>query len=200
MNLPKIIAIVRLAEYSKAVEVAEALSLGGITCLEFTLTGKGADDAVKAVRKRFPNLLVGLGSIRTQKDVELALECESQFIVTPAFVPEVVKFSTKNNLPIVCGTITPSEMLQATDAGAPFLKVFPARSFGPKYIQDVLAPLPDLKLVPTGGVDASNIKAYLDAGAVSAGVGGKLVDAASVERNDFQSIINSAKELIQAIQ
>jgi 2-dehydro-3-deoxyphosphogluconate aldolase/(4S)-4-hydroxy-2-oxoglutarate aldolase len=200
MELPKIIAIVRLPEYSAAVRVAEALEKGGVSALEFTFTGAGVPEAVEEVRRRFPELKVGVGSVRTTEQVNIASSCGAQFIVTPALNPQVNKLSKSYGLTVASGSLTPTEMLQAVESGADYVKVFPIRHLGPQYIKDVLAPLPDLRIVPTGGVDHTNARSYLDAGAVAVAVGGSLVDTQAVARGDFGVLTERAAELIRATE
>ncbi len=120
-------------------------------------------------------------------------------MVTPALRPTVIATCRGRGTPILCGAFTPSEALEAHEAGADMVKIFPARLGGPQYIRDILAPLPFLKLVPTGGVGPENARAYLDAGAAAVGIGGNLVSAAAVAAGDWAKITAVARACVEAV-
>src|SRR5258708_1529551 len=149
----KIVAVIRLHDYNHAVETARALVAGGIPVLEFTLTGQGAIDAVVATRKALGDSVVaGVGTVLKAEDAEAAIGAGAQFVVTPAVRPAVIAACVNRQTLSIAGGLTPTELLAAHEAGSELVKVFPAQVGGPRYIKDVLAPLPFLKLVPTGGV------------------------------------------------
>jgi 2-dehydro-3-deoxyphosphogluconate aldolase/(4S)-4-hydroxy-2-oxoglutarate aldolase len=181
----RVVAIVRLREGAALLEVAEALVAGGITTLEFTLTTPGAAEAIERCRARFGEaVVVGAGTVRDADDARRCLAAGAQFLVSPGFDPDVIAAARDGGALAMPGAMTPTEILAAWRAGADVVKVFPARALGPRYIADVLAPLPDVLLMPTGGVDATNAADYLRAGAVAVAVGGNLIDAAVVARAD----------------
>lgn len=197
----KIVAIVRLEDYSGAVEVARALAAGGVTVLEFTLTGQGAMEAVSATRSALGEAVcVGVGTVLKPEDAEAAIDAGAQFAVTPTVRRGVIEVCIKRHTPVACGGLTPTELLEAHEAGAGMVKVFPARLGGPKFIKDVLAPLPFLKLVPTGGVGPENARDYLSAGAVAVGIGGNLVSNKLVAAGAFDQITETARTCAQAVQ
>jgi 2-dehydro-3-deoxyphosphogluconate aldolase / (4S)-4-hydroxy-2-oxoglutarate aldolase len=196
----RIIAIVRLENYNAAVEVAQALLAGGITAVEFTLTGSGAHEAIAACRATFAeHMQIGVGTVLEERAARAAIKAGAQFVVTPTIRPEVIIECRAAGVPIACGAFTPSEALQAHELGADMIKIFPARGLGPNYMRDLLAPLPFLKLVPTGGIGPENARSYLDAGAVAVGIGGNLVSAAAVAAHDWQAITTMAQRCVQAI-
>jgi len=196
----KIVAVVRLEDYSRAVEVAHALRDGGVTVLEFTLTGRGAIDAVRAVRAKLGSSVhVGIGTALTTEDTAAALDAGAQFVVTPAVRTPVIDLCVSRGVPIACGALTPTELLVAHDAGATFVKLFPASLGGARYVKDVLAPLPFLKIIPTGGVSVENARGFLNAGAVAVGVGGNLVPSAAVASGAFSDITRNAQAYISAV-
>lgn len=196
----KIVAVVRLEDYTHAVAVAQALRDGGVTVLEFTLTGRGAIDAVRAVRNTLGDSIhVGIGTALTRKETEAAIDAGAQFVVTPALRRDVIALCVKRDIPIASGGLTPTELLEAHEAGAELVKLFPASVGGPKYIKDVLAPLPFLKIVPTGGVSLENAKQFLAAGAVAVGVGGNLVSPQAVASGSFSEITTNAAAYVRAI-
>jgi 2-dehydro-3-deoxyphosphogluconate aldolase/(4S)-4-hydroxy-2-oxoglutarate aldolase len=196
----KIVAIIRLDEYSRAVEVARALVDGGISCLEFTLTGRGAIEAVAATRAALGDAAcVGVGTVLQAQEADDALGGGAQFLVTPAVRPDVIATAVSRGALVIAGGLTPTELLTAHEAGAELVKLFPARLAGPAYVRDVLAPLPFLKLVPTGGVSAENARDYLAAGAVALGIGGNLVPAKAVAAGNFAQITAAARAIVAAV-
>jgi 2-dehydro-3-deoxyphosphogluconate aldolase/(4S)-4-hydroxy-2-oxoglutarate aldolase len=197
----KIVAVIRLDDYSHAVDVARALAVGGVTILEFTLTGQGAIEAVTATRKSLGDAVcVGVGTVLKSEDAAAAIDAGAQFEVTPALRRQVIEVCIKRNTLIVCGGQTPTELLDAYEAGAQVVKVFPARLGGPKFIKDLLAPLPFLKLVPTGGVSPENAREFLEAGAVAVGIGGNLVSNKLVAAGAFDQITETARACVKAVQ
>jgi 2-dehydro-3-deoxyphosphogluconate aldolase/(4S)-4-hydroxy-2-oxoglutarate aldolase len=196
----QIVAIVRLERYDRAIEIARALLAGGIRALEFTLTGAGAHAAIGDCREALgDDAQIGVGSVLTPHDAAAAIDAGAQFVVTPALRPQAIDVCRARGVPILCGALTPTEALMAHEAGADMVKIFPARLGGPSYIKDILAPLPFLKLVPTGGVGAENARAFLDAGATAVGIGGNLIAADAVARGDWERITAAARACVQAI-
>ena len=201
LRAAKIVAIIRLDEYSRAVEVAQALAVGGITTLEFTLTGKGAIEAIGAVRAALGSTIcVGIGTVLRAEEAQAAIDAGAEFLVTPALRPAVIDVAVKRSTLILSGGLTPTELLTAYEAGAEMVKLFPARLANPAYLKDLLAPMPFLQVVPTGGVSAENARAYLDAGAVAVGIGGNLVPAKAVATGDFAQISATARACVAAVQ
>ena len=196
----KIIAIVRLDYYASAVDVARALAAGGIRVLEFTLTGTGAIEAIAATRLALGDTVcVGAGTVLSAADAHATIAAGAQFVVTPALRPAVIEVCVSHNVLAVCGGFTPTELLQAHECGAQLIKVFPAQAAGARYLSDVLAPLPFLKLVPTGGISALNAREYLAAGAVAVGIGGSLVSRKAVGARAFGEITAAATQCRAAI-
>jgi len=190
----RVVAIVRLENYDRASEIARALVAGGVRSLEFTLTGKGAFAAIEKVRGELgEDAQVGVGTVLTVEDTERSIAAGAQFVVTPAFRPLVIAACNRLNIPSLCGGFTPSELLAAHEAGAPIVKLFPARQTNPNYLKDLLAPLPFLRVIPTGGIDHTNARTWLDAGAVAVGIGGKMVAADRVAAADWESITTQAR-------
>ena len=196
----KIVAVVRLDDYTRGVDVAQALVAGGVTVLEFTLTGHSALEAISATRQALGDAsCVGVGTVLKPEDAEAAIDAGAQFVVTPALRRQVIATCVKRQILILCGGFTPTELLEAHEAGAELVKVFPAQLGGPKFIKDVLAPMPFLKLVPTGGVSPENARDYLSAGAVAVGIGGNLVSNKLVATGAFDQITAKAQACMDAI-
>jgi len=193
------IAIVRLDDLSASVELSRALLAGGVGIVEFTLTNHKALDAVENVREHLgDHMIVGAGTVLDAESARSAILAGAQFLVTPVLAPEVIDCGRRYGVPVMCGALTPTEILSAWQAGADFIKVFPARTFGPAYIKDVLAPLPMLRLVPTGGVDAHNCRQYLEAGAYTVALGSNLVNPRKVSEGDWEGITRAASQVVSA--
>jgi len=196
----KIVAVVRLEDYARAVDVARALVSGGVTVLEFTLTGRGALEAVSATRKALGDAAcVGVGTVLKSEEAEAAIDAGAEFAVTPAVRRQVIETCVRRQTLVLCGGFSPTELLEAHEAGAELVKVFPAQQGGPKFIKDVLAPMPFLKLVPTGGVSPENARDYLKAGAVAVGIGGNLVSNKLVAAGAFDQITAVAQACVNAV-
>src|SRR6478736_10420902 len=173
---PGIIAIIRADSSDQLLHAAEALVAGGITAMEVTMTTPNALQVVGDVTARFGNkLLMGVGSVLDSETCRAAILAGAEFVVTPVTKPDVIRLANRYGKPIAAGAFTPTEALTAHESGADFIKLFPADQVGAPYIKNLLAPLPMLKLVPTGGVTPENIPDYLKAGAVAIGAGSTLV-------------------------
>lgn len=196
----RLIAIVRHKQYQYPAEVAQALVFGGVRLLEFTLSGEGALEAITAARRAVrPEIRVGAGTVLSAEAAAEAVAAGAEFIVTPVLSYQVIAACQNLRVPIACGAFTPTEIANAADAGADLVKLFPARLGGPKYVRDLLAPLPNLRLVPTGGVSADNAAEFLDAGAVAVAMGGNLVAEELIAQRRFGEITERAKKSVQAV-
>lgn len=199
----RMVAILRLDPLDHARELVEVLLSAGVRCLEFTLTNPEAPGWVERLIREEPRFsdgtaTLGVGSVRTAAAARQVLDAGAQFVVTPTLAIDAIHICTDRRVPIAVGAMTPSEIATAWDAGASLVKVFPARSLGPAYIKDVLAPMPELTLMPTGGIDASNAGEYLKSGAVAVGVGGQLCSQSAVNRQDWDAIHAIAKSMVAA--
>lgn len=193
------IAIIRLDDLTHAVEIARALLAGGISELEFTLTNKHALDALKSVRLAFGDaVVVGAGTVVNEEMAHASVRAGAQFLVTPIVAPGVVEVGLEHNVPVVCGAFTPTEIFSAWNMGADLVKVFPSGPLGPAYIKDILAPLPDILLVPTGGVNLQNCRQFLEAGAYSVAIGSSLIDKELVRAGDWAALEERARQYAQA--
>ncbi|MFL5608353.1 MAG: bifunctional 4-hydroxy-2-oxoglutarate aldolase/2-dehydro-3-deoxy-phosphogluconate aldolase [Gemmatimonadaceae bacterium] len=194
------VAVVRLHSTEAALRVVDALHAGGVTALEITVTVPDAFAVIAAVAKRFGDeVCVGVGTVLDVDTVRGAVQAGAQYVVSPVFRPAVVAESHRLGVPAMPGAITPTEILAAHDAGADVVKIFPADGFGPAYIKAVLAPMPFLRLMPTGGVTPENVGSWLAAGAVAVGLGGSLVDAALVAKGEWGAITERARRVSAAV-
>jgi len=192
-------AILRLRHLEHAVAMSCALRDGGITALEFPLTNAKATDAITQVRQALlDEVWVGAGTVLDAESASRAIGAGAQFLVTPAFLPGVIDVGLSRGIPVICGAYTPTEILAAWQAGATFVKVFPAGSAGPSYIRDLLGPFPDILLIPTGGVTLENCAAFLAAGAYTVAVGSHLVNEALAQQQDWKALTRRARHYVEA--
>jgi 2-dehydro-3-deoxyphosphogluconate aldolase/(4S)-4-hydroxy-2-oxoglutarate aldolase len=174
----RVVAILR--RVPRVEPVVEALVAGGIRIVEITLDSEGALETIERLRAT-PELTVLAGTVRTPADAEAAAAAGAEACVAPALVSETVERCRQLGVPAVPGAVTPSEIEAALALGVPLVKLFPGRLLGPGYVRDVLAPLAGTQLLVTGGVDLSNAREFLQAGAVAVGVGSALTAAADIE-------------------
>ena len=194
-----IIAVVRTSSSEQLIEVASALLAGGVDCIEITMTTPNALKVIANCRSAMSEALIGVGSVLSGKIAVEAIHAGAQFVVSPIFKREIIKAAHAADLPCVPGCFTPTEIITATDAGADIVKVFPAGMFGPKYFKALLAPMPNLKLSPTGGVNLETAADWIAAGAVTLGVGSALVTKAALAKVNFAEIQRLAGEYVRIV-
>jgi len=169
--------------------IAETFIQEGFTNLEITMNTPNATEIIAAVLEKYEGQLnVGAGTVLTKNEVNKVLSVGGQFIVSPVVDLSIIEYCKSKEVPIFPGAYSPTEIYQAAKAGARMVKVFPARGLGPTYIKDVLAPLDDLELMPTGGVNLDNIEAFLAAGAKAFGMGGNLFNPSLIEKKDWEGL------------
>jgi 2-dehydro-3-deoxyphosphogluconate aldolase/(4S)-4-hydroxy-2-oxoglutarate aldolase len=196
-----VVAIVRLADYSAAVAIAEALLKGGIEVVEFTYTNPGAGEAIERIKNAFgKEIMAGAGTVLDPETARAAILHGSDFIVTPTLKPETIRLCRRYSVPTVIGAFTPTEILTAWEEGATFVKVFPASSVGPRYLKDVGGPLPHVRLIPTGGVNLENAGDFIRAGASAIAVGTNLVDDHIVHEKNWALLTSRAEEFLMAVR
>jgi 2-dehydro-3-deoxyphosphogluconate aldolase/(4S)-4-hydroxy-2-oxoglutarate aldolase len=194
-----LIAIVRSKSDAFCFEAVTALGAAGCNVVEATLTTPGALNLVTDVRERLPHITMGIGSVLCVDHVLAAVEAGAQFVVTPVLNTSVIKACNDADLPIVCGAYTPTEAQTAHDAGADFVKLFPADTLGAKYIKALLAPLPHLRIIPTGGVDVTTIPELFSAGCIAVAAGSNLVSEALLVNRDSDGISARARLFVDAV-
>ncbi len=196
----KIVAIVRLDDLSTALHITEALVEGGIRAIEFTLTNPDAVKTIAAMRKTvYESVAIGAGSVITVEQVRAVADAGAQFVVSPVSKQDVIAACLERNLPAMPGAFTPTEIQQAWEWGASVVKVFPANHLGKRYIKDVKAPLPHLRLMPTGGINVDNLCEFLDLGAFAVGVGSSLINNDAVADRDWNRLRKNAERYVQQL-
>lgn len=194
-----IIAIVRASSSEQLIDVAKALLAGGVDCIEITMTTPNALAVIQQCRQAVKGALIGVGSVLDAATARAAIQAGAQFVVSPIFGPEVIAAAHAADLPAVPGAFTPTEILNATNAGADLVKVFPGGQFGPSYLKDILAPMPHLKLTPTGGVNLNTAADWIAAGAVTLGVGAALVSKAALAQGNLAEIEHLAAQYVRTV-
>jgi 2-dehydro-3-deoxyphosphogluconate aldolase/(4S)-4-hydroxy-2-oxoglutarate aldolase len=195
-----LVAILRGIPSELVPRVAEALLDGGVTTLEITMNSPDAPAQIrKASALAGARCNVGAGSVLNPGQLETALAAGASFIVTPVVQPAVISTCVRRGIPVFPGALSPSEILAAAELGAPVIKLFPADRHGPPYLQWLHDAFPDLRLMPTGGVDLESIAEYRRAGASAFGVGGPLLDKARVEAGDWAWLSARARAFHEAV-
>jgi 2-dehydro-3-deoxyphosphogluconate aldolase/(4S)-4-hydroxy-2-oxoglutarate aldolase len=196
----KLVAIVRLDDLSIAKELSSALVDGGIRAIEFTLTNPAAVATIGEIRQLVDeSVAIGAGSVISPDQVRAVAEAGAQFVVSPVCKREVIDACLALELPAMPGAFSPSEIQQTWEWGASVVKVFPANHLGRRYIKDVLAPLPHLRLMPTGGVNVDNMREFLKNGAFALGVGSSLINNETVADRDWDELRLNARRYVDQL-
>lgn len=196
---PGIVAVVRAQKPEQVMPLSEALLAGGVLAIEITMTTPNALAAIREARAALGNrALVGVGTVLDAATCRGAIEAGAEFVVTPICRTEFVKIAHDAGRPIMLGAYTPTEAQTAYEAGADFIKIFPADTLGPGYIKALRAPLPHLRIVPTGGVDVHNVADFLKAGCAALGVGGSLVSGKILQEANWPELTRKAAEFVAA--
>lgn len=172
----RVVAIIRTGAAGRAADAVHALVEGGLGTVEISLAGAGALEAIALAATAHPDALVGAGTVRGIDDAERAVSAGAAFLISPHLDRELVAWAARHDVLHVPGAFTPTEVCAALDAGARLVKLFPAARLGPRYVTDLLAPFPEARLVPTGGVGPADAGDYLAAGAAAVAIGGSLVN------------------------
>ena len=192
-----VVAVIRLQDPAKLRAVIDAIAAGGVRALEITMTVPRAIEMIGAIAPTLPKgFLIGAGTVLDGPTATRAANAGAQFIVSPVFRKEVITAAHVRDVPAMPGCMTPTEILEAWDAGADIVKVFPATALGPGFLKDVRAPLPDVRLMPTGGVTLENAGDWIRAGAVAVGVGSALLDAAAIAEGRYKVIEDNARKIV----
>jgi 2-dehydro-3-deoxyphosphogluconate aldolase/(4S)-4-hydroxy-2-oxoglutarate aldolase len=196
-----LIAILRHTDANRAIDTAEALAAAGADAVEVTLNTAGAMGMLRAIAGHFGSrLVIGAGTVLSADRAREAIDAGAELIVCPHFDAAIVRAAAERGVASIPGGFTPTEIFQAWSAGASMVKVFPAGPVGPRYIRDVLAPLNDTPLVPTGGVTLENAAEFIRAGASALGLGSALVDPKVVGAGNFDQLTATARAFLAAIQ
>jgi 2-dehydro-3-deoxyphosphogluconate aldolase/(4S)-4-hydroxy-2-oxoglutarate aldolase len=195
-----VVAVVRTKHPNKLIKIVEAIYEGGIKCIEITMTVPNALNMITQVRKSAsPEILVGVGSVLDSDTAQKAIDSGAQFVVSPIFNKNILATVHKNELPVMPGTFTPTEIFNAQREGADIVKVFPADVLGMSFFKSIKAPMPDLKIMPTGGVTLDNAGDWIKSGACAVGIGSALLDERAIEENNFNKLTQNAQRIMNSI-
>ena len=196
-----VVAVIRMRDPAKLRAVVDAIAEGGVRALEITMTVPGAVDLIRQIAPTLPSGFVfGAGTVLDAGTVARVVDAGAQFIVSPVFRRSVIEACGTHDVAALPGCFTPTEILDAWDAGAHIVKVFPATTLGPSYLKDVRAPLPHVKLMPTGGVTVENAGDWIRAGAVAVGVGTSLLDTAAIAAGEFHVLRGKAERIVANVR
>ena len=194
------LGIIRVQTAQDLVQIAKALHAGGLSCLEITMTTPGALRAIEEARGELPDVLMGAGTVLDAPTARQAILSGARFLVTPTLELDVIEVAHRYGVAVIPGAMTPTEILTAWEAGADMVKVFPASVLGPNFIKAVRGPLPQIPLVPTGGITADNAGEFIRAGAALVCAGSWLVDKKAVAAGKVEVLRDKARRLVAAVR
>jgi 2-dehydro-3-deoxyphosphogluconate aldolase/(4S)-4-hydroxy-2-oxoglutarate aldolase len=198
---PGLVAVLRAPDGARLAEAAAALADGGITAVEVTLTVPDALDVIRQVRQRLGDrVLLGAGTILDAETARAAILAGAEFLVAPTLNRDVIRLCKRYGKLALPGAFTPTEILAAWEAGADVVKVFPADVVGPAFFRALRGPLPQVRLMPTGGVDLTTAADFLRAGACCLGVGGQLVEPKALAAGDFRRVADLARQYVEIVR
>lgn len=198
---PGLIAVIRTARREDVLPVCEALLEGGVHGLEITMTVPEALKAINEARERFgAKVVLGAGTVINAQMCRDAMSAGAEFIVSPIMRPEIAHAAYAAGRPVMLGAYTPTEAQAAHEAGADFVKIFPADRLGPGYIKAILGPLPHLRIVPTGGVDLETVPEFIKAGCAALGVGSSLLKPELIKNGDWKDLARLAKAYVEVLR
>jgi 2-dehydro-3-deoxyphosphogluconate aldolase/(4S)-4-hydroxy-2-oxoglutarate aldolase len=199
LRTEKVVALIRAESPDGLLDCAKALAEGGLTSIELTMTTPGAIRMLEKASAELPEFVFGLGTVLDAETARAGILAGAKFIVTPALRPDVITLCRRYSVPVFSGAFTPTEIVNAWEAGADAAKVFPAEFFGPAYIKSIKAPLPHIELLPTGGVNAENVGEFLKAGAFATAAGSSLVEAKALKEKNWAAITARARAFAAAV-
>jgi 2-dehydro-3-deoxyphosphogluconate aldolase/(4S)-4-hydroxy-2-oxoglutarate aldolase len=197
-----LIPVIRVTSAQEAMDVADALKEGGVSLIEITMSVQGAIDVIKELTRKYNDeIIMGAGTVLDPETGRAALLAGAQFIVSPTLNLDLISLAHRYSAVVIPGAMTPTEILTAWNAGADMVKVFPAAQLGgPEYLKALKGPLPQILLVPTGGVNLQNAGAFIMAGATALGVGGEMVDKKALKEKKFNVITENTRAFLKAVQ
>jgi 2-dehydro-3-deoxyphosphogluconate aldolase/(4S)-4-hydroxy-2-oxoglutarate aldolase len=197
-----LIPVVRVSSAREAMDVADAIKEGGVSFIEITMSVQGAIDVIKELTQKYKDeIIMGAGTVLDTETGRAALLAGAQFIVSPTLNLDLIQLAHRYSAVVIPGATTPTEILTAWNAGADMVKVFPAGQLGgPEYLKALRGPLPQILLVPTGGVNLQNAGAFIKAGATALGVGGELVDKKALKEKKFSVITDNTRAFLKVIK
>jgi len=196
----RVVAVIRMKDPARLRAVVDAIAEGGVRAIEVTMTVPGAIELIRTLASSLPDdILLGAGTVTDAATARAVIDAGARYVVSPVFRREVIAACHERDVAVAPGCFTPTEILDAHDCGADIIKVFPATALGPQYIKDVRAPLPQVRLMPTGGVSLDNAGDWIRAGAVAVGVGSALLDTKAIEEGRFEVLTANARRIVASV-
>jgi 2-dehydro-3-deoxyphosphogluconate aldolase/(4S)-4-hydroxy-2-oxoglutarate aldolase len=196
-----LVPVLRAESEEQALGIASAIADGGVTVLEITMTVPGAIRVMSRLTKERPDILIGAGTVLDAETARMCMLEGAQFVVSPALNLQTIEMCHRYSIPVLPGALTPTEVVTAWQAGADVIKVFPASALGgAKYLKSLKAPLPQVEMIPTGGVSLATAKEFLEAGSFALGVGADLVDTKAMAEGKPEKITESAKKYLEIVR
>ena len=195
-----VVAVVRAKTSDEALKIAEACRAGGILGIEITFTVPGAEQIIRALAEKYSpeEMLVGAGTVMDPETARIAIMAGANYVVSPCLNVETVKLCNRYRVACMPGAMTVKEAVDCMEAGAEIVKIFPASLFGPKIIKSFLGPIPQMKMMPTGGVSPENCAEWIAAGAVAVGAGGELT--AGAKTDDYEAVTRVATDMVARVK
>jgi 2-dehydro-3-deoxyphosphogluconate aldolase / (4S)-4-hydroxy-2-oxoglutarate aldolase len=191
-----VLAVLRGRRPEGVVTAAETLAAAGVLVIEVTFTVPDAPGVVAALRKTLPGHVVGAGTVTTREEVDSAVDAGAEFLVSPGTPGDLLNAMLKTGIPSIPGAYTPSEVMATVQAGAPFVKLFPACTLGPRYLGQLRGPLQDVRAIPTGGLEIRDVPAWLGQGAAAVGLSTALCSPSDIEAEAWDLMTSRARELL----
>lgn len=195
-----VVAVIRMADSRRLLQVIEAVREGGVNAIEVTMTTPNALQVISEVARTDPETEIGVGSVLDADTARRAVDAGASYVVSPVFKPEIVRAAHEVGVPAMPGAFSPTEIQHAHEAGADVVKVFPADILGMKFFSAVKAPLPHLQLMPTGGVSLTNAGDWIRAGACAVGVGSALLDKDAISSGNYEVLTQNARTLRESVE
>jgi 2-dehydro-3-deoxyphosphogluconate aldolase/(4S)-4-hydroxy-2-oxoglutarate aldolase len=200
LTAPGVIAVVRAQDPGQVVDLAEALIAGGVKAIEITMTTPNALDVIRNLSTKLgARGLIGVGTVLDGPTGKAAIHAGAEFVVSPILRPEIAAVARAADRPVMLGAFTPTEAQLAYEAGSDFIKIFPSDSLGPNYIKAIRAPLPHLKIIPTGIAKPDDVAAFIKAGCVGVGLGSLLIPQQALRDSNWAEITRLGKQFVQIV-
>lgn len=200
LNEEGVVAVIRAESKEQGLKVVEAIKNGGIKMLEVTMTVPGAVDIIKELSEHYKNedVVIGAGTVLDPETARICILAGAKYVVSPSLNFETIKLCNRYRIPVMPGIMTVKDAIEALEAGAEVLKVFPGSAFGPSIIKAFKGPVPQGNYMPTGGVNLDNVKDWIKAGAIAVGTGSDLTKGAKT--GDYQLVTETAKKFVEAVK
>lgn len=195
-----VVGVIRMESSERLVKVARAIKRGGVNCIEIAMTTPNALSVIEAVTEELEDVLVGAGTVLDAETARSAILAGAEYLVSPTTDTDMIKMAKRYDKIVAPGAFTPTEVMNAWKAGADLVKIFPASRLGPKFIGDVKAPLPQVSLMPTGGVSKENAGDFIVAGADVLCVGSALLDKQAIAEENYEALTRNAKDLVATVE